>query len=257
MEVRTVPPSARLAPFVRVFEVVEAREETTRTLLPETGIVAGLRYRGAAALVEGAAARAVPGASVTGVRGTIRRMRTSAGGGILVAKFREGGAAPFFDVPLHQLFGETLPLDALAPRAEVERVSARIAEAAGDRERVALLEDFLLARWRPRQPDRIVAAALGALQARRGTVRIGDVARSLGLGQDALEKRFRRAVGASPKRLASLLRLRDAVAVHLRGASLSSVPYQAGYFDQSHFVREFRAATGEAPRRFFGAGDYC
>ena len=31
----------------------------------------------------------------------------------------------------------------------------------------------------------------------------------------------------------------------------------AGYFDQSHFIREFRGITGEAPGKFFGADEHC
>jgi AraC-like DNA-binding protein len=251
MEQRAILPSVRLAPFVRAFEVVEAPAEARSARFPDPGLVLGFRYRGAAALLEGTAARPLPDAAVTGMRNTVRRIHTAAGGGIVVVKFREGGAVTFLDVPLHELFGKVAPLDALAPPAEVDRVLSRIAEATSDAERVAHLETFLLARHRPRAPDPVVGAALAAIQAGPGRIRIGALARSLHLGQDALEKRFRRVVGTSPKQLASLLRLRRAVQAHLRGAPLSSVPYRAGYFDQSHFVREFRATTGEAPRRFF------
>jgi AraC-like DNA-binding protein len=255
VDLRAILPSVRLAPFVRVFEVVEAPAEARSARFPDSGLVLGFRYRGAAALLEGAAARPLPGAAVTGMRNTIRRIHTAAGGGIVVVKFREGEAAAFLDVPLHELFGKVAPLDALAPRAEVDRVLSRIAEATSDAERVAHLEVFLLARHRPREPDPVVGAALAAIQAGPGRIRIGELARSLRLGQDALEKRFRKVVGTSPKQMASLLRLRRAVEAHLRGAALSSVPYRSGYFDQSHFIREFRAATGEAPRRFFGGSE--
>jgi len=39
--------------------------------------------------------------------------------------------------------------------------------------------------------------------------------------------------------------------------SWSRLALAAGYFDQSHFIREFRSVTGEAPERFFRAGGYC
>ncbi|WP_242353028.1 MULTISPECIES: AraC family transcriptional regulator [unclassified Anaeromyxobacter] len=257
MQVRSFQPSARLAPFVHALEIVEAREEATRTLLPEPGIVIGLRYGGSAALLEGAEARRLPDATVTGLHGTSRRVRTSAGGGVVLVKFREGGAASFLGVPLHELRGETLPMDALVPRDAVERAAARLAEATSAAERLAVLEAFLVSRWRPGPPDGVVQAAIGEIRARRGHVRVGELARRLGLSHDALEKRFRRDVGASPRQLASLLRLRHAVEVHRRGATLSSVPYEAGYYDQSHFIREFRAVTGQPPGRLLAAGELC
>ena len=79
----------------------------------------------------------------------------------------------------------------------------------------------------------------------------------LDLAQDSLEKRFRRAVGATPKQLATLLRLRGALRGYAPGASLTELALAAGYYDQSHFIRNVRAATGDAPRRFLGRDDVC
>ncbi|MBL8953344.1 MAG: helix-turn-helix transcriptional regulator, partial [Myxococcaceae bacterium] len=80
--------------------------------------------------------------------------------------------------------------------------------------------------------------------------RITALAKQLGLELDALEKRFRAVVGSTPKQFASVVRLQRAVAAYRRGASLTQAAFDAGYFDQSHFIRAFRAATGEAPRTF-------
>ena len=61
----------------------------------------------------------------------------------------------------------------------------------------------------------------------------------------------------SQKQLASILRLRRAIEAYRPGQSLTRVSADAGYCDQSHFIREFRSVTGAAPRQFFLAGDYC
>jgi AraC-like DNA-binding protein len=257
MRVTVVQASERLAPFVRQFTVVEAEEETTRVLLPDTGIVVGFRYSGGASLLENGEATRLPNTTIAGMRDTVRRMRTSAGGGVVLATFHEGAAVPFFAPPLHELFGATIPLDALLPRAEVESVAARVQEATDLAERLALFEGFLLARLADRSRDEIVTAAVRAIRAAPGSIRIHALAAQLGLSLDRLEKRFRRAVGASPKQLASILRLRRAVDGYRPGASLTRLSADAGYFDQSHFIREFRSVTGEAPQRFFGGGDHC
>ena len=59
---------------------------TTSLLIPEPGIVLGLRYCGSATQLEDGTARRLPDATLTGLRGKARRMRTSAGGGPYVVE---------------------------------------------------------------------------------------------------------------------------------------------------------------------------
>jgi AraC-like DNA-binding protein len=275
MQVTMVAPSARLAPFVRRFTIVETDAEATRMLLPEHGLVLGIRFGGSASLVHAdASATRVADATITGIVGAARRMRTSAGGGVVLAAFRETGAAQFFVEPLHELFGRTLSLDELIPRADLARVRAQIAGARDNAQRIAWLERFLIARVGRGASDPLVDAAVRAIHRARGSLRIAALARELGISQDPLEKRFRRTVGTSPKQLASLIRLRHAIDARMRivgggenasrgidarraGASWSRLAIEAGYFDQSHFIREFRAITGSAPTRFFRDTAYC
>ncbi len=110
-----------------------------------------------------------------------------------------------------------------------------------------MFEAFLLARLRPGPTDPLVASAVRAIGEARGQLRIRALARRLGISQDPFEKRFRRVVGASPKQLESLLRLRHAIESYRPGASLTRLAQEAGYFDQSHFSRELRAAPASLP----------
>jgi AraC-like DNA-binding protein len=253
---KSVAPSAQLAPFVRDFMVDEVRDETTRVRLPELGLVLGVRFRGSASVLASGVATRLPAATLTGMATTTRLMRTAEGSGIVLARFHPGGASQFFDEPLHALAGASLPLDLLLPRSEVDRVSSRIVEADDDASRVTALEALLVARLRPTPPDPIVTAAVHALREAHGALPIRSLARKLGISQDPLEKRFRRSVGVSPKKLASLLRLRSALDAYRPGLPLTQLALDSGYFDQSHFNREVRAVTGEAPGRFFRGGEY-
>ena len=121
----------------------------------------------------------------------------------------------------------------------------------------AAFEAFLLVRLDAGRVDALVAEAARRVASDPAGVRAAPLASALGLSQDRLEKRFRRAVGTTPKRLASILRLRRAVEAYRAGETLTRTAADAGYFDQSHFNRAFRAATGLTPRAFFGAGEHC
>ncbi len=249
---RILAPSAWLAPFVREFMVVETAEAVTRVRLPEPGLVLGVRYRGSAHLLDGASAR-LPDLTLTGMTDTARRMRTAAESGIILARFRPGGASRFFAQPMHELFRTTAPLADLLSRPDVDRLQGQVIEAADDRARVAALESFLAERLRSKEPDPIVSAAVEAITEAQGALPIRTLARRLAISQDPLEKRFRRVVGTSPKQFASLLRLHRAIDSYRAGTSLAQLARAAGYFDQSHFSRALRAVTGQPPGQFLRA----
>jgi AraC-like DNA-binding protein len=253
---RTFAPRWELS-AVRCFEVIETTEEMTRTLLPDTGLVVGLRYAGSATSLEAEVPRVSPDSAIVGLRSTARRMCTSAGGGMIVARLRPGRAGRFFGDSVHELFGETLSLEEVAPAREVARAASGIVGARDDGERVAIFEALLLAIARPWRSDALVLRALGAIDESCGSVRMSALARAAGLSQDAFEKRFRRAVGATPKQYASIVRLRRAVEARGTGRSLAQVALDAGYCDQSHFTRHFRQVTGQAPQGFLASAAYC
>jgi AraC-like DNA-binding protein len=257
--IKQFAPSPALAPFIRAYEIIETREAVTRMLLPDTCIIIGFRYAGSATLlndvVQDDARRQLPNVCVTGLRTSVREMHTAANSGIILAKFRAAGAAPFFTSPLHHLFGTACP-----PGDQMEgdgdRIDA-IITAQTDDERVARVEQFLLARHRPAEPDVIVGAALRAIGAAAGALRVRTLAQALGVSQDALEKRFRRTVGSSPKQFATIVRVRQAVELSRESPSLTALALDAGYYDQSHFIRDFRAITGDAPGHFFQHARFC
>jgi len=91
----------------------------------------------------------------------------------------------------------------------------------------------------------------------QASVRIEELARQMGLSQSALEGRFRRNVGTSPKQFASILRLKNAVRLRALGHDFTSIAHSAGYSDQSHFTNDFKRVTGLAPSAFFQQSSLC
>ncbi|MDI5986573.1 helix-turn-helix transcriptional regulator [Halomonas sp. M4R5S39] len=92
--------------------------------------------------------------------------------------------------------------------------------------------------------------AAPALSAGGGPGTIAALADELPIGQRRLERLFKHHVGLSPKRYARLLRIARSRELIKRGGaavSLTDTAHEAGYFDQAHFIHDFKAVTGVTP----------
>lgn len=257
MRMITIAPTTATASLVRSFTIVETETETSRVLLPETGAVLGVRYGGSAALVESGRTTVLADVTLTGMRNTVRRMHTSAGGGIIVASFHEAGARVVFGLAMHHLFNDIVGLHELVASEEMDELRSAVASARDSLARVRAVERFLLTRKSHGKRDPAVAAAVRAMRFAHGTVSIRSLALGLGLSQDRFEKRFRQELGATPKQYCSVLRFRQALGAYPAHSCLAELAVEVGYYDQSHFIREFRAVTGETPQRFLRGTEYC
>jgi AraC-like DNA-binding protein len=99
--------------------------------------------------------------------------------------------------------------------------------------------------------DDAVRHAVVALIAARGDRPIADIAAEIGIGDRQLQRRFRSAVGLTPKQFARIRRLRAAGLAALAGGQpWASIAAEHGFADQSHLIHEFSQLTGMTPVAF-------
>jgi len=247
----TFLPTAALQPFVASFAISEEADESTYKVLPDTGVVIGFQYGGSLAVRDGESFRPLQQSGITGLRDSYRMFKASAHTASVLVYFREGGAAAFFNQPIHELFSESMSLENLLLRSELLTIEERLCAAKGDAARIAVVEEFLLGRLRLARPDPMVMAALSLIHKSKGQIRMKELATQLHSSASPLEKRFRQVVGCTPKKFARIVQMKDALGAHAAGGSLTALGYEAGFYDQSHFIREFKAFTGETPEAYF------
>jgi AraC-like DNA-binding protein len=250
-------PTPALRPFVKRIVVVEFPFERQLRLLPTTSFVAEFRFRGENALDGG---DKLPRTTISGPRETSRTRCYMAGSAILLVMFTEIGAMAFLRNTVNRFFNTTTPMEKVldcAPQLAI--LNNQLAAAKDHSQRIKIVESFLLERVDNTRLDPIVLAAVGRIQQSNATIRIDRLARQIGLSQSALERRFRRKVGASPKRFESIFRLKNAIQLGARGNGhdFTSIAHTAGYSDQSHFIKDFKRATGFAPSAFFRQSSMC
>jgi AraC-like DNA-binding protein len=164
-------------------------------------------------------------------------------------RFQPWGAAALLGVAPRELRGETPALEALIG-AEAERLADALTHVRGTRARFAVLIDWCRARVRTaRRVPPAVVEAVGLAERSAGKLRVDELAARMGHGRRRIERAFDAWVGLPPKVLLRVQRV-QAVLARLREAetpSLAAAALRAGFSDQAHLTREFRALVGLAP----------
>jgi AraC-like DNA-binding protein len=172
----------------------------------------------------------------------------------VAVQLRPGAAAALLGAPVADLADHAAPLSEIAPM-RASRLARRLAQAASPADAVDVVGDALQAMHRtsPRPAVRDgVAAAVAHVQSTRGRASVQDVADAVGWSTRHLRAVCAEAVGLPPKRLARIVRIRQAVRC-LRvpdPPGLAALALDSGYCDQAHMTREFQALLGEPPAAF-------
>lgn len=218
-------------------------------VLPSENAVLGFQLRGHVSAGE----RRLSPIGVTGLQHTSRTYRYAPATCSVLVRFAPQGAT-CFGVAACELTGRNVALDELIGSARARQVTAELEMATEPAQSIAVVERLLLAL--PFTPDPVVERALSMLRPSIDEeAQIAVIGRTLAISERQLERRFRDRVGLSPKRLASLRRFQLAASLAATSRSLTDAAVAAGYYDQSHFNRDFRRFTGVAPRAWLRLSD--
>jgi AraC-like DNA-binding protein len=165
-------------------------------------------------------------------------------------RFRPYGLSAFLAAPLHELTDRTTPLVDIWNGA-ARRLEQALGDARTDAERVRKAEQFLLDRLRPRV-DQAIEVQVQLILRARGQVRIGPLARRMGVSPRQVERRFRDTVGVGPKALSRVVRFQEVLRRLSGDEAWVAVALDCGYYDQAHLIRDFRQFVGVPPRGFRG-----
>ena len=99
-------------------------------------------------------------------------------------------------------------------------------------------------------PIRKTAAdrAIDIIFSKHGMLPVSAITEAVGIGERQLENLFKKYIGLSPKFYARIVRFSYIFTlVQENKQNWSGIAYDASFFDQSHFIRNFRDFTGENP----------
>lgn len=162
------------------------------------------------------------------------------------------GLAPFLPMPAAELCDRPATVAQIWGRTGIAELRDRLTSAAGPEEMLTLFEEELMRRLRELDGLDVVRHLSTAIAETGGTVPINELALAVRASSTYLARRFKAVVGITPKRLARSHRFTSTVLAIDVAAPIdwADVAARAGYFDQAHFVHEFREFTGLTPTRY-------
>lgn len=222
-------------------------------ILPDTSIVIAFRLRGHVSFSDNGTAHNLPQTVISGIRDSSRLVDYAKDTTNLLVVFKEGGAAAFFKEPMHELGSISVSLDYLIDPPKVNAIEEELAAADNDNQRILIVERFLLSELKKTQSDLLVCEAIQKIKLSKGDIKIKELVAGLPVSRDPFEKKFRKITGTSPKHFAAIIRLKNLIDNYTDAVSFTEAAYSAGYYDQAHFIKDFRSFTGQTPHDFFKA----
>lgn len=194
-----------------------------------------------------------PAARVYGVhRGRFVRVLEGEGR-VFGIKFQPGGFRGFFDRDVHLLMDRSCDPAEVFGTDAVRHFQTDVFGASGMDAMAGAAERLLLGRLPCADPLAERAGAIVAMVAQdRRITAVEHLCERTGLGMRALQRLFRAYVGVSPKWVVKRYRLHEAVAILQAGGHVdwADLALTLGYFDQAHFIRDFRGLIGCTPMAY-------
>lgn len=243
-------PADKLRPYIKYFAVSENDTEEEYKVFPSSGLVIGFQYKGQLATLKDNMESKLASAGITGISDGYKIFKNSAGIGTILVFFTETGFTHFASHPTNELFNQSISLDYIFDRNAIAQIEEQLALVHTDKQRIQAVEKFMLSQLKHIQTDKLIVEAVKLIYQSNGTIRIKELNEKLFISQSPFEKRFRKVVGTTPKKFASIVRFNSILDNLSKARSLTEICYENNFFDQAHFIKNFRQFTGDTPENF-------
>ena len=173
-------------------------------------------------------------------------------GWVFGIKFKPGGFYPFLQAPVSTLTGGVISLEEVFG-VETAPMEAEILSLTDDAAMGVRAEAFLTAHLPERDPNTaLITEIVQMIQQDRTILKVEDVVRLSGMNKRTMQRLFDRYVGVSPKSVIQRYRLHEAAEHMDQGTSGDwlDLSIALGYYDHSHFIRDFRSIVGVSPEQY-------
>lgn len=248
-----ISPSASLAPYIKSYTVVTIDNDLRDEVFYPSGYIDLIINisGGAAATIINGKRKDTPDIELLGHLTLPTRLTVAQGTSVLIARIYPYAATLFFSDPLSEFTNYATDMYDVA-KSENRDLYDRIMQAESLHAKINVLETYFLQQLKKNENRIKKAAILQELSQQflmnHHTLDLSALAKDSGLSERYIQKLYLMNMGISPSSFAAVMRFNKSLQMVLNTPeSLTTIAYDCGYYDQAHFIKEFKKFTGITP----------
>ena len=170
--------------------------------------------------------------------------------GMIAAVLKTETASALLNIPLHEITGRIISFTDIYK--SWKNYSWLFADSPDDISKIKIIESFLLRHIRIKSLHHsyFIKSCINEIRYTTGMSLPYKSLEKFSLSERSLQRIFKEGVGLSPKQFAEIVKFENCISLLQSGKSLTDICYEAGYYDQPHFIRAFKHFTGITPSQF-------
>jgi len=245
------PPCELLKDYVKEFMVIESQKAIKLETLPSTSVSLNYVLSGLIKMKQKNSLMIdLPKAFAFGIARNSLSFEFSDNTILFVIKLNPGMASSLINTPISDFFENFIPLDGFFNSEQILFLERQCEKESNYKYIVRTIEKFLIQEIQSLKTNRLIREALHKIIEAEGDISIKSLINELPISRDSFEKKFKAQVGTSPKRFSNIVRFRALFENPQESFNLTAIALNAGYYDQSHFIKEFKSITGKRPSDF-------
>lgn len=152
-----------------------------------------------------------------------------------------------FKIPQSEISNNKTHLKDVLP-APAQKLSEKL-KRSSDENAVKVLSDYLTSICKPR-PDNVVSDAMSLIDHENCFEDLRAIYTRYKISERRFQQLFKEQVGMSPRKYCLLKRFHRAVTLLKSASNLTDLAFQLEYYDQAHFINEFKSFAGISPGAF-------
>lgn len=260
---KIVKPSAILSQFIKYYwdmEILNPLNPEPYRVIPQGCIELMFFYRKSYLKIENGNTlnEKYSGGIIRGQQSSFIDLQATGDIGIFSVLFKPQGAMMFFSLPLKELTDQAISLHDIAGK-ETSILEDQIENLSSTGERVQIIEKFLLKKLLEKEYYSFnrINTVIQEIITLKGEISIDEMSKVACLSSKQLERYFSKYIGMTPKQYLKIVRFQKVLKTKElnEDLSLTSLAHDCGYFDQAHFIKDFKLITGMTPKGFFQMGE--